>query len=170
MPFVQGCVPTMARALVVNAAQLASYSQSKQALLDSGTTRTHVHARARALLDRAVLDARRLFQRRHLVSFLRQHDQRPGYHGSIYARGHREDQVRPRLSVSISISVSISVRVTVSVRVSISVRVSVRPGGRSPSRTCNACVSCLCLRIQNMRMIDGKPEYKNGLVSGGRVT
>lgn len=24
---------------------------------------------------------------------------------------------------------------------------------------------CVCLRIQNMRMIDGKPEYKNGLVS-----
>lgn len=24
----------------------------------------------------------------------------------------------------------------------------------------------LCFRIQNMRMIDGKPEYKNGLVSG----
>lgn len=33
----QGCIPTMARAVVVNAAQLASYSQSKQALLDSGT-------------------------------------------------------------------------------------------------------------------------------------
>ncbi|CAL1589938.1 unnamed protein product [Knipowitschia caucasica] len=32
----RGCVPTMARALVVNAAQLASYSQTKQALLDSG--------------------------------------------------------------------------------------------------------------------------------------
>lgn len=31
----------MARAVVVNAAQLASYSQSKQALLDSGTKRTH---------------------------------------------------------------------------------------------------------------------------------
>uniref|UniRef100_G3N830 Mitochondrial 2-oxoglutarate/malate carrier protein n=1 Tax=Gasterosteus aculeatus aculeatus TaxID=481459 RepID=G3N830_GASAC len=31
-----GCVPTMARAVVVNAAQLASYSQTKQALLDSG--------------------------------------------------------------------------------------------------------------------------------------
>ncbi|XP_064357191.1 mitochondrial 2-oxoglutarate/malate carrier protein [Dromaius novaehollandiae] len=32
----RGCVPTMARAVVVNAAQLASYSQSKQFLLDSG--------------------------------------------------------------------------------------------------------------------------------------
>ncbi|XP_068443652.1 mitochondrial 2-oxoglutarate/malate carrier protein [Clinocottus analis] len=32
----RGCVPTMARAVVVNAAQLASYSQAKQALLDSG--------------------------------------------------------------------------------------------------------------------------------------
>lgn len=32
----QGCIPTMARAVVVNAAQLASYSQSKQFLLDSG--------------------------------------------------------------------------------------------------------------------------------------
>lgn len=32
----QGCGPTMARAVVVNAAQLASYSQSKQFLLDSG--------------------------------------------------------------------------------------------------------------------------------------
>lgn len=36
----------MARAVVVNAAQLASYSQSKQALLDSGTRHTHVHTLA----------------------------------------------------------------------------------------------------------------------------
>lgn len=33
----------MARAVVVNAAQLASYSQSKQALLDSGAAHTHTH-------------------------------------------------------------------------------------------------------------------------------
>lgn len=32
----RGCIPTMARAVVVNAAQLASYSQAKQALLDTG--------------------------------------------------------------------------------------------------------------------------------------
>ncbi|CAN0416585.1 mitochondrial 2-oxoglutarate/malate carrier protein [Lampetra fluviatilis] len=32
----RGCVPTMARAVVVNAAQLASYSQAKQFLLDTG--------------------------------------------------------------------------------------------------------------------------------------
>uniref|UniRef100_UPI00398F5381 mitochondrial 2-oxoglutarate/malate carrier protein n=1 Tax=Pristiophorus japonicus TaxID=55135 RepID=UPI00398F5381 len=32
----RGCVPTMARAVVVNAAQLASYSQSKQFLLGLG--------------------------------------------------------------------------------------------------------------------------------------
>ncbi|KAK5889720.1 hypothetical protein CesoFtcFv8_015697 [Champsocephalus esox] len=32
----RGCIPTMARAVVVNAAQLASYSQTKQAMLDSG--------------------------------------------------------------------------------------------------------------------------------------
>lgn len=32
----RGCIPTIARAVVVNAAQLASYSQSKQALLDTG--------------------------------------------------------------------------------------------------------------------------------------
>uniref|UniRef100_A0A3B4HAG3 Mitochondrial 2-oxoglutarate/malate carrier protein-like n=1 Tax=Pundamilia nyererei TaxID=303518 RepID=A0A3B4HAG3_9CICH len=31
----RGCIPTMARAVVVNAAQLASYSQSKQALYTS---------------------------------------------------------------------------------------------------------------------------------------
>ncbi|XP_039603147.1 mitochondrial 2-oxoglutarate/malate carrier protein [Polypterus senegalus] len=31
----RGCIPTMARAVVVNAAQLASYSQSKQFLLDT---------------------------------------------------------------------------------------------------------------------------------------
>lgn len=36
----QGCIPTMARAVVVNAAQLASYSQSKQFLLDSGEPRS----------------------------------------------------------------------------------------------------------------------------------
>ncbi|XP_075062512.1 mitochondrial 2-oxoglutarate/malate carrier protein [Mixophyes fleayi] len=38
----RGCVPTMARAVVVNAAQLASYSQSKQFLLDSGYFRDNI--------------------------------------------------------------------------------------------------------------------------------
>ncbi|XP_068130067.1 mitochondrial 2-oxoglutarate/malate carrier protein [Hyperolius riggenbachi] len=38
----RGCVPTMARAVVVNAAQLASYSQSKQFLLDSGYFRDDI--------------------------------------------------------------------------------------------------------------------------------
>ncbi|KAF1626839.1 UNVERIFIED_CONTAM: Mitochondrial 2-oxoglutarate/malate carrier protein, partial [Eudyptes pachyrhynchus] len=38
----QGCIPTMARAVVVNAAQLASYSQSKQFLLDSGYFRDDI--------------------------------------------------------------------------------------------------------------------------------
>ncbi|NWI92304.1 M2OM protein, partial [Pitta sordida] len=38
----QGCIPTMARAVVVNAAQLASYSQSKQFLLDSGHFRDDI--------------------------------------------------------------------------------------------------------------------------------
>lgn len=33
----RGAIPTMGRAMVVNAAQLASYSQAKQALLDTGT-------------------------------------------------------------------------------------------------------------------------------------
>ncbi|XP_050186601.1 LOW QUALITY PROTEIN: mitochondrial 2-oxoglutarate/malate carrier protein-like, partial [Myiozetetes cayanensis] len=37
-----GCIPTMARAVVVNAAQLASYSQSKQFLLDSGHFRDDI--------------------------------------------------------------------------------------------------------------------------------
>lgn len=32
----QGCGPTVARAMVVNAAQLASYSQAKQFLLSTG--------------------------------------------------------------------------------------------------------------------------------------
>lgn len=34
----RGAIPTMGRAMVVNAAQLASYSQAKQALLDTGKT------------------------------------------------------------------------------------------------------------------------------------
>ncbi|TFJ98477.1 GATA-type zinc finger protein 1 [Platysternon megacephalum] len=38
----RGCVPTMARAVVVNAAQLASYSQSKQFLLGSGYFRDNI--------------------------------------------------------------------------------------------------------------------------------
>lgn len=38
----RGCIPTMARAVVVNAAQLASYSQSKQFLLDSGHFRDDI--------------------------------------------------------------------------------------------------------------------------------
>ena len=33
----RGAIPTMARAMVVNAAQLASYSQAKQSLMDTGT-------------------------------------------------------------------------------------------------------------------------------------
>lgn len=45
----QGCIPTMARAVVVNAAQLASYSQSKQALLDSGAQHTHALTHAHGL-------------------------------------------------------------------------------------------------------------------------
>ena len=32
----QGCGPTVVRAMVVNAAQLASYSQAKQALMGTG--------------------------------------------------------------------------------------------------------------------------------------
>ena len=32
----RGAIPTMGRAMVVNAAQLASYSQAKQILLDTG--------------------------------------------------------------------------------------------------------------------------------------
>lgn len=63
--------------------------------------RTHVHMPAlAAVVDHAAFDALRLFQRRHLVSFLRQYDQRAGYHGSIHARGHREDQVRPHFLFS----------------------------------------------------------------------
>ncbi|MEQ2210660.1 hypothetical protein XENOCAPTIV_017330 [Xenoophorus captivus] len=67
-----------------------------------------------------------VFWRRHSVSLLRQYDQRPGYHGSIDARRHREDQVRPRVQNLLLHHIT---------------------------------------WIQNMRMIDGKPEYKNGLVS-----
>ena len=33
----RGAIPTMGRAMVVNAAQLASYSQAKQILLDTGS-------------------------------------------------------------------------------------------------------------------------------------
>ncbi|KAK2510303.1 hypothetical protein Q9233_017874 [Columba guinea] len=38
----RGCIPTMARAVVVNAAQLASYSQSKQFLLETGRFRDDI--------------------------------------------------------------------------------------------------------------------------------
>ena len=34
--FLQGCGPTVVRAMVVNAAQLASYSQAKQLVLSTG--------------------------------------------------------------------------------------------------------------------------------------
>ncbi len=37
--FCQGCGPTVARAMVVNAAQLASYSQAKQFILGTGNCR-----------------------------------------------------------------------------------------------------------------------------------
>uniref|UniRef100_A0A452FBH9 Mitochondrial 2-oxoglutarate/malate carrier protein n=1 Tax=Capra hircus TaxID=9925 RepID=A0A452FBH9_CAPHI len=80
----RGCIPTMARAVVVNAAQLF--------LLDSGETQTW-------------------------TSFKLTHDQWPGHHCRFHARGHCQD---PR-------------------------------DEKGP------------LVIQNMRMIDGKPEYKNGL-------
>ncbi|OQR75158.1 mitochondrial 2-oxoglutarate/malate carrier protein isoform X2 [Tropilaelaps mercedesae] len=38
----RGCLPTIGRAMVVNAAQLASYSQTKQALLGSGHFRDNI--------------------------------------------------------------------------------------------------------------------------------
>lgn len=38
----QGCGPTVTRAMVVNAAQLATYSQSKQILLDSGYLKDNI--------------------------------------------------------------------------------------------------------------------------------
>lgn len=86
----------MARAVVVNAAQLASYSQSKQALLDSGTSPPPSPVAGPTVTDgnRGVC-VRRLLQGRHSVPLLCQYDQRPGYHGSVHARGHREDQVSP---------------------------------------------------------------------------
>jgi len=34
----RGAIPTMGRAMVVNAAQLASYSQAKQLILQTGTS------------------------------------------------------------------------------------------------------------------------------------
>ncbi|CAJ0937222.1 unnamed protein product [Ranitomeya imitator] len=82
----RGCVPTMARAVVVNAAQLASYSQSKQALLDSGYFRDDILCHFCA----------------SMISGL----------------------------VTTAASMPVDIAKT---------------------------------RIQNMRMIDGKPEYKNGL-------
>lgn len=39
----RGCVPTITRAMVVNAAQLATYSQAKQMLLESGFFNDNVH-------------------------------------------------------------------------------------------------------------------------------
>ncbi|RWS06017.1 mitochondrial 2-oxoglutarate/malate carrier protein-like protein [Dinothrombium tinctorium] len=38
----RGCIPTIGRAMVVNAAQLASYSQAKQLLLESGYFRDNI--------------------------------------------------------------------------------------------------------------------------------
>uniref|UniRef100_A0A3Q1EJX2 Solute carrier family 25 member 11 n=1 Tax=Acanthochromis polyacanthus TaxID=80966 RepID=A0A3Q1EJX2_9TELE len=81
-----GCVPTMARAVVVNAAQLASYSQSKQALLDSG------------------------------------------YFGDDILCHFCASMISGLVTTAASMPVDI-----------------------------------VKTRIQNMRMIDGKPEYKNGL-------
>ncbi|KAF7231735.1 solute carrier family 25 member 11 [Nothobranchius furzeri] len=80
------CVPTMARAVVVNAAQLASYSQSKQALLDSG------------------------------------------YFGDDILCHFCASMISGLVTTAASMPVDI-----------------------------------VKTRIQNMRMIDGKPEYKNGL-------
>lgn len=50
---------------MVNAAQLASYSQSKQVLLDSGTEHTPAHAYTckHTVVDHVVFDALRIFQR-----------------------------------------------------------------------------------------------------------
>ncbi|XP_065140510.1 mitochondrial 2-oxoglutarate/malate carrier protein [Paramisgurnus dabryanus] len=82
----RGCIPTMARAVVVNAAQLASYSQSKQGLLDTGYFRDDILCHFCA----------------SMISGL----------------------------VTTAASMPVDIVKT---------------------------------RIQNMRMIDGKPEYKNGL-------
>ncbi|XP_072315446.1 mitochondrial 2-oxoglutarate/malate carrier protein [Eucyclogobius newberryi] len=88
----RGCVPTMTRALVVNAAQLASYSQTKQALLDSG------------------------------------------YFGDDILCHFCASMISGLVTTAASMPVDI-----------------------------------VKTRIQNMKMIDGKPEYKNGLEVLARV-
>uniref|UniRef100_A0A672PRU7 Mitochondrial 2-oxoglutarate/malate carrier protein n=1 Tax=Sinocyclocheilus grahami TaxID=75366 RepID=A0A672PRU7_SINGR len=92
----RGCIPTMARAVVVNAAQLASYSQSKQALLDSDNL--------------AIPDA---------------------------DGGYFRDDILCHFCASM-----ISGLVTTAASMPVDI---------------------VKTRIQNMRMIDGKPEYRNGL-------
>uniref|UniRef100_A0A8C5FSB1 Solute carrier family 25 member 11 n=1 Tax=Gadus morhua TaxID=8049 RepID=A0A8C5FSB1_GADMO len=88
----RGCVPTMARAVVVNAAQLASYSQTKQGLLDSG------------------------------------------YFGDDILCHFCASMISGLVTTAASMPVDI-----------------------------------VKTRIQSMRMIDGKPEYKNGLEVLGKV-
>ncbi|MEQ2175448.1 hypothetical protein GOODEAATRI_018063 [Goodea atripinnis] len=102
----EGCVPTMARAVVVNAAQLASYSQSKQALLDSG------------------------------------------YFGDDILCHFCASMISGLVTTAASMPVDI-----------VKTRICLEPGNQTSEWNFS------CFRIQNMRMIDGKPEYKNGLVS-----
>lgn len=59
-----------------------------------------MHTYANTVVDHVVFDALRIFQRRHLMSFLCQYDQWFGYHGSIDACRYREDQVRRLFLIS----------------------------------------------------------------------
>lgn len=71
------------------------------------------------------------------MSLLCQYDQWSGYHGSLDARRHRKDQVRLKAFDELFFC--------------------------GPAESDHLLL--FLGRIQNMKMIDGKPEYKNGLVS-----
>merc|ERR1712129_442547 len=68
----RGATPTMTRAMVVNGAQLATYSQAKQVIPVA-----YMHPR--------------LHQGRHLLPLCGVHDLGPGHHHRLDAGGHHED-------------------------------------------------------------------------------
>lgn len=113
-------------------------SPASQQRQSDDNRRTHVHAhRLRSHSSNACTRCFRLFWRRHPLPLLRQYDQRFGDHSGVHARRHRQDQVRRRR----------------------------RRQRRQRDHNSKLFLCLASLRIQNMRMIDGKPEYKNGLVS-----
>lgn len=87
----RGAIPTMGRAMVVNAAQLASYSQAKQSLMKTGNETRVMQALSTQLKLRPFC---RVLPREYCFAFLCIHDIWASHNCGFHARGHCQNSVK----------------------------------------------------------------------------